>query len=130
MTTTTQILFWYAISVITGLVFVGLAAIDATTTTAFAQQQAPESEKSQGQGQGPPFNRGICITTGNLNPTVTPKSDQAREVCNEAGQVSNPGQCMQIIKEFPGIFGSAIDTNEECKAAFPYSAPNSQNPND
>lgn len=58
-----------------------------TTTTTYAQQQAPESEKSQGQGQGPPFNQGICITTGNLNPTVTPKSEQAREVCNEPRQV-------------------------------------------
>jgi hypothetical protein len=134
MTTTTQILFWYAISVITGLVFVGLAAT-ATTTAAQAQQQAPESDKSQGQGQGPPFNRGICITTGNLNPTVEPKSEQAREVCDQGGQVSNSGQCMQILREAEAAgesspFGSAIDTNEECKEAFPYSAPNSQNPND
>jgi hypothetical protein len=105
-------------------------ATAATTTTAFAQQQAPESEKSQGQGQGPPFNKGICITTGNLNPVVEPKSEHAKEICDQAGQVSNSGQCMQIIKEEPSPFGTALDTNEECKEAFPYRAPNSQNPND
>jgi hypothetical protein len=99
------------------------------TTSVYAQQQAPESEKSQGKGQGPPFNQGICITTRNLNPTVTPKSEQAREVCNEPGQVSNPGECKQILKEHPGIFGADF-TEEDCHTTFPYRAPNSHNPND
>jgi hypothetical protein len=112
-----------------------VAIILVPAQSVYAQQQAPESDKSKGQGQGPPFNRGICITTGNLNPTVEPKSEQAKEVCDQAGQVSNQGQCMQILREAeeqgePSPFGSVLDTNEECKEAFPYTAPNSQNPND
>jgi hypothetical protein len=108
-----------------------LLSSSSTTTVMmiYAQQQAPESEDSQGQGQGPPFNQGICITTGNLNPTVPPKSEQAREVCNEPGQVSNPGECKQILKESPGIFGADF-TEEDCFTNFPYTAPNSHNPND
>jgi hypothetical protein len=130
---------------ISGLLMVSVLAIataaitaPATAINAYAQQQAPESDKSQGQGQGPPFNRGICITTGNLNPVVEPKSEFAKEICNPAehgGQVSNQGQCMQILREAeeagePSPFGTAIDTNEECKEAFPYTAPGSNNPND
>jgi hypothetical protein len=113
------------------LLMLSVISITTTTimTTVYAQQQAPESENAQGQGQGPPFNQGICITTGNLNPTVTPKSEQAREVCDEPGQVSNTGECKQILKEHPGIFGADF-TEEDCYTTFPYRAPNSHNPND
>lgn len=95
----------------------------------YGQQQAPG--EGQGNGQGPPFNQGICIVTGNLNPSTEEEltKDEIRELCNQAGQVSNPGECKQILKEFPGIFGQDL-TEEDCHTAFPYRAPNSHNPND
>jgi hypothetical protein len=97
--------------------------------TAYAQQQAPNKE-NKGQGQGPPFNQGICITTGNLNVNEQPPliTDEIRELCDKPGQVSNPGECKQILKEFPGVFGGSF-TEEDCYK-FPYVAPDSHNPND
>jgi hypothetical protein len=96
--------------------------------TAYAQQ-APNKE-NKGQGQGPPFNQGICITTGNLNVNEQPPliTDEIRELCDKPGQVSNPGECKQILKEFPGVFGGSF-TEEDCYK-FPYVAPDSHNPND